>query len=281
MSVLKKYPNLKKTENGERIKCVFTGHEMALSSKAVNQYVNGKKYRNFLKNPTFDLKQFEPHLQPVVTPGSGKKGGKGGGGGGGGGKNVDNYKQLYCQLTQRLINKDPVHILKHVQGYRYVREKFRFDDCVRRGIPYVGIVRSKQKNVQRHEDDGAEVESEDEALGKDKKFSTNPDISESEEEEGEEMQDDLEDLYPKEDFPEEEEEGEKEETEEMNGEQEGSSSEEEEKGFSDSSTSSEDVKKEAASADFKGFPYKLPPPSKRKSSDGPPVKRKLKKKKIS
>ena len=116
--LLKEYPNLKTTANGERIKCCFTGHEMLVDLKAVNQYIRGKKYKNYLKNPTFDFATYQPHLQPVVTTGSGKKrgGGGGGGGGSGGGRNTDNHKQLYCQLTQRLINKDPVHVLKHVQG---------------------------------------------------------------------------------------------------------------------------------------------------------------------
>lgn len=274
--LLKKYPNLKKTENGERIKCVFTGHEMALSFNAVNQYVDGKKYKNFMKNPTFDLKQFEPHLQPVVTPGSGKKGGRGEGG-----KNADNHKQLYCQLTQRLINKDPIHVLKHVQGYRFLREKLRYDDCLKKDIPYVGVVRSKQKNMQRHDDDRENAVSDDEALGKEKKFSTNPEISDSEDEgkKKEEEDDNLEDLYPKKDFLEEDEVGKV--GEEKTDEAEEGSTSEEVKGFSDSSTSSEDEKDEGAKTGFKGLPFKMPPPSKRKSSNGAPVKRRAKKKKVS
>jgi len=274
--LLKKYPNLKKTENGERIRCAFTGHEMAPSLKAVNQYVDGKKYKNYMKNPTFDLKQYEPHLQPVVTPGSGKKGRKGGGG-----KNADNHKQLYCQLTQRLINKDPIHVLKHVQGYRFLREKLRYDDCARKGIPYVGIVRSKQKNMQRNDDNREDAESDDEALGKEKKFSINPEISDSEEEEGKgEEEDNLEDLYPKEDFTEEEEETDKKGGDKEEKEEEGSISEAE-KGFSDSSTSTEDDEEEGTKPGFKGYPFKMPPPWKRKSSTSALVKRRAKKKKVS
>merc|ERR1712002_1287911 len=120
--------------------------------------------------------------------------------GAGGGKNADNHKQLYCQLTQRLINRDPIHVLKHVQGRRYVREKRRYDECQRQGIPYVGIVRSKQKNMKKHPDDDGEDDDDDEALEKEKKFSTNPEISDSEEEDGEEAEDDLADLYPPEAF---------------------------------------------------------------------------------
>merc|ERR1712142_1064544 len=199
---LKDFPNLQKTENGQRMKCRFTGHEMAVTLKAVSQYVNGKKYKNFMKNPTFDWAQYEPHLTPVVTPGSGKKSNKGGASAGaGGGKNADNHKQLYCQLTQRLINRDPIHVLKHVQGRRFVREKRRYDECQRQGVPYVGIIRSKQKNMKKHpNDDGEDDDDDDEALEKEKKFSTNPEISDSEEEDGEEAEDDLADLYPPEDF---------------------------------------------------------------------------------
>ena len=146
--LLKQYPNLTKTENGQRIKCRFTGHEMAVTVKAVRQYIEGKKYAKYKKNPAVNASSVEQFLKPVVTPGSGKrskkkKGGDGGGGveevngrggrggfrggrggrggamGGGhadGGKNADNHKQLYCELTQRLINRDPAHVAKHVQG---------------------------------------------------------------------------------------------------------------------------------------------------------------------
>lgn len=194
--LLKDYPNLKRSENGLRIKCAFTNHEMPVNLKAVKQYIDGKKYKNYLANPTFDFDQYAPHLQPVVTPGSGKLGGKEGTG-----KNNSNHKQLYCQLTARLINRDPVHVLKHVQGYRYVREKRKYEECHRKGVPYVAPVRSKQKNAKNRDDDADDAESEDEALDvKKKKFSKNPEISDSEEEEDEAVADDLEDLYPPEDF---------------------------------------------------------------------------------
>merc|ERR1711942_561310 len=256
---LKDFPNLQKTENGQRMKCRFTGHEMAVTLKAVSQYVNGKKYKNFMKNPTFDWAQYEPHLTPVVTPGSGKKSNKGGAiAGAGGGKNADNHKQLYCQLTQRLINRDPIHVLKHVQGRRFVREKRKYDECQRQGIPYVGIVRSKQKNMKKHPEDD---DDDDEALEKEKKFSTNPEISDSEEEDGEEAEDDLADLYPPEDFKSDEGEEEAATAKEANGEElnDDDSTDTEDDDFEEG-LSSEDEKEESCNANpdpgFKGFPFK-------------------------
>jgi len=283
---LKDYPNLQKTENGKRIKCRFTGHELAVTLKAVSQYVNGKKYKNFMKNPTFDWAQYEPHLTPVVTPGSGKKSDKGNGNAGaGGGKNVDNHKQLYCQLTQRLINRDPIHVLKHVHGHRFVREKRKYDECQRQGIPYVGIVRSKQKNMKKHPDDDGEDDDDDddEAFEKEKKFSTNPEISDSEEDDGEEDEDDLADLYPPEDFKSDE--GEEEvAAKEANGEELNAddSTDSEDDDFEEG-LSSEDEKEENSNANpgFKGFPFKMASsPSKRKPTHDGKFKRKFKKKRV-
>jgi len=280
------FPNLQKTENGQRIKCRFTGHEMAVTLKAVSQYVNGKKYKNFMKNPTFDWAQYEPHLTPVVTPGSGKKSNKGSvNAAAGGGKNADNHKQLYCQLTQRLINRDPIHVLKHVQGRRYVREKRKYDECQRQGIPYVGIVRSKQKNMKKHaDDDGEDDDDDDEAFEKEKKFSTNPEISDSGEDDGEEDADDLADLYPPEDFKSDEGEGETAAAKEANGEEPNAddSTDSEDDDFEEG-LSSEDEKERNSSADpgFKGFPFKMAsPPSKRKPTHDGKFKRKFKKKRV-
>merc|ERR550534_1442884 len=254
---------------------------------AVSQYVNGKKYKNFMKNPTFDWAQYEPHLTPVVTPGSGKKSNKGDAiAGAGGGKNADNHKQLYCQLTQRLINRDPIHVLKHVQGRRFVREKRKYDECQRQGIPYVGIVRSKQKNMKKHpDDDGEDDDDDDEALEKEKKFSTNPEISDSEEEDGEEAEDDLADLYPPEDFKSDEGEEEAATAKEANGEElnaDDSTDSEDDNDFEEG-LSSEDEKEESSNANpgFKGFPFKMASsPSKRKHTQDGKFKRKFKKKRV-
>merc|ERR1712142_1426488 len=278
------FPNLQKTENGQRIKCRFTGHEMAVTLKAVSQYVNGKKYKNFMKNPTFDWAQYEPHLTPVVTPGSGKKSNNGSVNvGAGGGKNADNLKQLYCQLTQRLINRDPIHVLKHVQGRRYVREKRKYDECQRQGIPYVGIVRSKQKNMKKHaDDDGEDDDDDDEAFEKEKKFSTNPEISDSGEDDDEEDADDLADLYPPEEFKSDEFKSAA--AKEANGEEPNAddSTDSEDDDFEEG-LSSEDEKEQNSSADpgFKGFPFKMASPSsKRKPTHDGKFKRKFKKKRV-
>jgi len=274
--LLKEYPNLTKTENGQRLKCRFTGHEMAVTLKAVRQYINGKKYAKYVKNPTIDVTSMEQFLKPVVTPGTGKKSKKKGqrGDNGGreeGGKNTDNHKQLYCELTQRLINRDPTHVAKHVQGYRFLREKQRYDDCVRQGIPYVGIVRSKQKNMKKHEDDEEEDDDDDEALEKEKKFSTNPEISDSEEEEEDEKGDDLEDLYPPEDFqtPEdgEEEEGTAITTGSTDEEDEEEEEEDDDDLFPESTSSEEEIeseKNEKVTSGLKGPPFKMQSPAKRK-----------------
>jgi len=315
--LLKQYPNLTKTENGQRIKCRFTGHEMAVTVKAVRQYIEGKKYAKFKKNPAVNATSVEQFLKPVVTPGSGKRskkkkgdggvehgssrggrggfrggrGGRGGAVGGGqaeGGKNADNHKQLYCELTQRLINRDPTHVAKHVQGYRFLREKFRYDVCQRKGIPYVGIVRSKQKNMKRHEDDDEEEDDVDEALEKEKKFSTNPEISDSEDDDNDEKDDDLQDLYPPEDFKEEESddkyefegEGDQKKADAIDSSYEEEEDEDDEL-FPDSTSSEEDEGQETSSKpEFKGVPFKTQSPPKRKLANGKSFEKKYKKKRV-
>jgi len=235
----KDYPNIivTKDENRTRLKCTLTGHEMPPTVAAVKQYIIGKKYRNYLANPTFDFSQYQPHIQPVITPQNK-------------GKN-----QLYCQLTFRLINRDPVHVLRHVGGKRYQREKHRFDGCKKQGIPYVPIQRTKQKNVQA-EHEGPDGEFEKHEVD-DKKFSLNPEISDSEVEEKE--KDDLKDLYPPEDF--------------LVKDADLKVEKQKEEAKSDSSVDAESRSEDELSTDeendqikpkFKGIPFKIPP-AKRKN----------------
>ena len=37
------------SENENRVKCILTGHEMAKTEQAINQYVNGKRYKRLSK----------------------------------------------------------------------------------------------------------------------------------------------------------------------------------------------------------------------------------------
>merc|ERR1711915_301067 len=119
---------------------------------------------------------------------------------------------------------------------------------------------------------------DDEALGKEKKFSTNPEISDSEEEDGEEAEDDLADLYPPEDFKSDEGEEEAATAKEANGEELNAddSTDSEDDDFEEG-LSSGDEKEESSDVNpgFKGFPFKMvSSPSKRKSTPDGKFKRK-------
>lgn len=283
--LLKSYPNLKKTENGQRIKCCFTGHEMVVALKPIQQYIKGKKYKNYLANPDFNYAQFEPHLQPVVTPGTGKRKHKNEKEG-----RTENtakeeekkylglsHKQLYCSLTGRLLNKDPIHVLKHVNGYRYLREKRRYDDCKSKGIPYQPPTRSKQKHALKADEN--EEDTFDDDLD-DKKFSTNPEISDSDdeaEEKAEKEVDKLEDLYPPEDFKVDGDaqkvvgEGGKAKKEDAASQSPDSSLSSDEDFEEDLSTSEEEARKNGHLPNFRGFPFKFgpaPPARKRRKRGG-------------
>nr|XP_039270211.1 surfeit locus protein 2-like isoform X1 [Styela clava] len=116
-SLLSENPNLIRTE--ERVRCILTGHEVPCKLPAIQQYLNGKKYKRMTKDlhETFKYSDYEPMIATNV-----KKG---------------HEKHLFCTLTLRHINKTPLHVLRHVQGKKYIRAKKRWDECQKEGTKFV------------------------------------------------------------------------------------------------------------------------------------------------
>ncbi|XP_029467014.1 surfeit locus protein 2 isoform X2 [Rhinatrema bivittatum] len=91
--------------------------------------------------------------------------------------------QLFCKLTLRHINKVPEHVLRHVQGRRYLRALQKYEECQKNGLEYIPACLQHRKKVQREKPDGD---------GKKGEFWQPA----SSEEEGDESDDSLSDLYP-------------------------------------------------------------------------------------
>ncbi|CAF0917568.1 unnamed protein product [Adineta ricciae] len=102
-SLLNTYPSLKRLPDKDRIKCSWTQHEMPARVDAIEKYIQGKKYQQILKKK-FDydtLEKFKDFIEPSTK------------------KNHE--RQLFCKLTSRHLNKDPHHIMKHVEGKKFKR----------------------------------------------------------------------------------------------------------------------------------------------------------------
>lgn len=160
---LQEYPCLQPTA-GNKVRCILSGHEIPCRLSELRAYVGGKKYKRLSAGGSnFNYSQYEPH---VVA-------------------STKEPNRLFCKLTLRHINRIPQHVLLHVSGKRYQRALKTYEECVRQGVPFVPVC-LKQK-TRKHV-------SEPEGGGK--LWEPN-----SSEEDGDESEDSMSDLYPVEMFP--------------------------------------------------------------------------------
>jgi hypothetical protein len=128
-SLLNSYPSLKRVPDKDRIKCNWTQHEIPARVDAIQKYIQGKKYQQCLKKK-FDydsLEKFKEFLEPSTK------------------KNHE--RQLFCKLTCRHLNKEPHHIMKHIEGKKFQRAYVYWQECQANGTEYVPI--GKRKNKQK------------------------------------------------------------------------------------------------------------------------------------
>ncbi len=102
--ILNNFPNLSLNSNN-RIVCSLTMHEMAPNAKAVNEYLNGKKYKKVKDWYSHDYS----HLEPYIIA------------------HKSDSKLLWCKLTKQTINKIPEVIEKHINGKKYLRLKKEYE----------------------------------------------------------------------------------------------------------------------------------------------------------
>ncbi|XP_077353661.1 surfeit locus protein 2 [Festucalex cinctus] len=118
---LVKHPFLELTDN-KKIKCTLNGHEFPCNLEELQNFTKGKKYQKLSSHAEFNYSQYEPHVVP-----SSKQ-----------------PNQLFCKLTLRHLNRQPHHVLKHVNGKRFKKALAKYEECVKQGIEFVPI-RLQQK----------------------------------------------------------------------------------------------------------------------------------------
>jgi len=119
-------------ENDTRVKCILTGHEMAKTEVAINQYINGKRYKR-LSKPCVKAANgksffYEDYLQYIpVTPGH-------------------SNNRRHCNLTSRVINNNPIDICRHISGARFGQALEKFKQCETDGTEYIKPTGKMPKN---------------------------------------------------------------------------------------------------------------------------------------
>ncbi|KFO82505.1 Surfeit locus protein 2, partial [Cuculus canorus] len=103
--------------------------------------------------------------------------------------------QLFCKLTLRHINKFPEHVLRHVQGKRYQKALKTYEECQREGVDYVPACLRQKKQWTQHPDD--QMNGSRQVHRKEEFWELK-----SSDENGEETDDSMSDLYPPALFPE-------------------------------------------------------------------------------
>ncbi|XP_044031034.1 surfeit locus protein 2 isoform X2 [Siniperca chuatsi] len=148
------HPFLQLTD-GKKIKCTLNGHEFPCRLTELQKFTQGKKYEKLSAAAEFSYSQYEPHIVPSTKQ----------------------PNQLFCKLTLRHLNRQPHHILRHVNGKRFKKALSKYEECVQQGIEFTPA-RLKQN---RPRDTGEEV-------NRGRASSSDEDHSDSE--------DSMSDLYP-------------------------------------------------------------------------------------
>ncbi|XP_038590116.1 surfeit locus protein 2 [Micropterus salmoides] len=115
------HPFLQLTD-GKKIRCTLNGHEFPCSLTELQKFTQGKKYEKLSAAAEFNYSQYEPHIVPSTKQ----------------------PNQLFCKLTLRHLNRQPHHVLRHVNGKRFKKAHSKYEECVQQGIEFTPA-RLKQK----------------------------------------------------------------------------------------------------------------------------------------
>ncbi|KAM6900978.1 surfeit locus protein 2 [Lycodopsis pacificus] len=165
-SFLRNHPFLQLTDD-KKIKCTLNGHEFPCNLTELHNFTKGKKYEKLSVAAEFNYSQYEPHVVP-----SSKQ-----------------PKQLFCKLTLRHLNRQPHHVLRHVNGKRFKKALSKYEECVTQGIEFVPA-RLKQKQ-RRPKETREEV-----SRGKPSKQESNSWEPSSSDDDHSDSEDSMSDLYP-------------------------------------------------------------------------------------
>ncbi|XP_064616760.1 surfeit locus protein 2-like [Liolophura sinensis] len=139
---------------------------MPSSVEAIRSYVNGKKYNKLRHEAQYDNSDLSQHIVPNTKRGL--------------------EHLLFCKLTLRHINNSPADIDVHIRGRRFQRALARWENCQKTGETFKPLASLKQKGPatswDRPQKKGAKGSNSDS------------------EQEDDDNQSDLSDLYPDADF---------------------------------------------------------------------------------
>ncbi|XP_026209580.1 surfeit locus protein 2 [Anabas testudineus] len=158
------HPFLQLTD-GKKIKCTLNGHEFPCNLTELQKFTQGKKYEKLSAAAEFNYSQYEPHIVPSTKQ----------------------PKQLFCKLTLRHLNRQPHHVLRHVNGKRFKKALSKYEECVQQGIEFLPA-RLKQKKPK---DIGGEFNQ-----GKVSKHGSSNWEPSSSDEDHSDSEDSMSDLYP-------------------------------------------------------------------------------------
>ncbi|KAK2188466.1 hypothetical protein NP493_131g02037 [Ridgeia piscesae] len=134
--ILADNPALEIIQDGEKVRCTLSGHEMPAKKDVLESYISGKKYQRLRKLTESDIENYQCHLVPST-----KKWRK---------------NQLFCLLTMRHLNNTAVHIRRHVDGKRFQKALHRWKLCLETGVEFKA--RQGRKRPQADSDEGEEGE---------------------------------------------------------------------------------------------------------------------------
>ncbi|XP_030598890.1 surfeit locus protein 2 [Archocentrus centrarchus] len=157
------HPFLELTD-GKKIRCTLNGHEFPCNLTELQNFTQGKKYEKLSAAAEFNYSQYEPHIVPSTKQ----------------------PNQLFCKLTLRHLNRQPHHVLKHVNGKRFKKALSKYEECVRQGIEFVPA-RLTQKRPRDTEEVGR---------GKPSRHSNSAWEPSSSEDDHSDSEDSMSDLYP-------------------------------------------------------------------------------------
>lgn len=124
------HPFLQLTDD-KKIKCTLNGHEFPCNLAEIEKFTKGKKYQKLSSVAEFNYSQYEPHIVPSTKQ----------------------PNQLFCKLTLRHLNRQPHHVLRHVNGKRFNKALSKYKECVQQGIEFIPA-RLKQKKPNSGGEEG-------------------------------------------------------------------------------------------------------------------------------
>ncbi len=119
-----------------KVKCFITGHEMIPKVDIIETYLSSKKLKKNLEWYQYDFSKYEPHIVSHKTK----------------------EKNLYCRLTQTVLNKIPSQIEKHCNGKKFIRLRKEYDAY---------LARKKQISQKDIDDDDESIENDTEEYDRD------------------------------------------------------------------------------------------------------------------